>query len=99
MLCDHNTGHGHLRSPGEKGQTNFFRDLELHKRFSKNLNADMSTNGTVLHGIFEDIDLKFCTHIHETPQFFLKIWIWGETVSKRTKTGPFFENFRKFSKF
>ena len=29
MLYDHNTGQGHLRSPGEKGQTNFFRDLEL----------------------------------------------------------------------
>ena len=26
MLCDHNTGQGHLRSPGEKGKKS---DLEL----------------------------------------------------------------------
>ena len=54
--------------------------------------------------IFEDIDLKFCTHIHETLPSnicygFLKILMWGETVLKRKKIGPFFENFPKVSKF
>ena len=29
MLCDHNTGQGHLRSPGEKRSNKKFRDLEL----------------------------------------------------------------------
>ena len=34
MLCDHNTGQGHLRSPGEKGQTKKKnRDLELRYMF------------------------------------------------------------------
>ena len=33
MLCNHNTGQGHLRSPGEKGQTNKNRDLELRYMF------------------------------------------------------------------
>ena len=32
-LCDHNTGQGHLRSPGEKGQTKKNRDLELRYVF------------------------------------------------------------------
>ena len=57
-----------------------------------------------ISAIFEDIDLKFCTHIHETMPSnicygFLKILIWGETDTKRKKIGPFFENFPKFSKF
>ena len=26
MLCDHDTGQGHLRSPGEKGKKNRFRE-------------------------------------------------------------------------
>ena len=30
---DHNTGQGHLRSPGEKGQTKKNRDLELRHMF------------------------------------------------------------------
>ena len=33
MLCDHNTGQGHLRSPGEKGQRQKIRDLELRYMF------------------------------------------------------------------
>ena len=38
-----------------------------------------------ISAIFEDIDLKLCTHIHETLRSnicygFLKILIWGETV-------------------
>ena len=48
MLCDHNKGQGHLRSPGEKGQTNFFRDLELRymflgQIFTKNAKNDPKT--------------------------------------------------------
>ena len=43
-----------------------------------------------ISAIFEDIDLKFCTHIHETlpsniSYVFLKILIWGKNVSKRKK--------------
>ena len=54
--------------------------------------------------IFEDIDLKFCTHIHETLTSnicygFLKILIWGETVSKRKKWEFCSIFFSKFSKF
>ena len=33
VLCDHNTGQGHLRSPGERGQTKTFRALELRYMF------------------------------------------------------------------
>ena len=48
VLCDHNTGQGHLRSPGEKGQTIFFRDLELRymflgQIFAKNAKNDPKT--------------------------------------------------------
>ena len=48
MLCDHNTGQGHLRSPGEKGQTIFFRDFELRymflgQIFAKNAKNDPKT--------------------------------------------------------
>ena len=48
MLCDHNTGQGHLRSPGEKGQTEKFRDLELRyiflgQFFAKNAKNDPKT--------------------------------------------------------
>ena len=47
-----------------------------------------------ISAIFEDIDLKFCTHVHETlPSniFYgiLKILMKGETVSK-IKNGHFF---------
>ena len=43
-----------------------------------------------ISAIFEDIDLKFCTHIHEKLPSnicygFWEILIWGETVSKRKK--------------
>ena len=43
-----------------------------------------------ISAIFEDIDLKFCTHIHETLpsnilKGFLNIFIWGKTVLKRKK--------------
>ena len=48
MLCDYNTGQGHIRSPGGKGQTLFFRDLELRymflgEIFSKNAKNDPKT--------------------------------------------------------
>ena len=48
MLCDHNRGQGHLRSPGEKGQTKQFRDLELRcmfvgQIFAKNAKNDPKT--------------------------------------------------------
>ena len=44
--------------------------------------------------IFEDIDLKFCTYIYETLSSnicygFFKILIWGVTVLKIKKIGPF----------
>ena len=48
MLCGHNTGQGHLRSPGEKGQTKKVRDLEprymfLGQIFTKNAKNDPKT--------------------------------------------------------
>ena len=48
MLCDHNTGQGHLSSPGKKGQTKEFRDLELRymilgQSFAKNAKNDPKT--------------------------------------------------------
>ena len=48
MHCDHNTGQGHLRSPGKKGQTKQFRDLELRymflgQIFAKNAKNDPKT--------------------------------------------------------
>ena len=56
-----------------------------------------------ISAIFEDIDLKFCTHIHETLPSnicygFLEISISGETVSKRKKLDLFeiFQNFQTF---
>ena len=57
-----------------------------------------------ISAIFEDIDLKFCTHIHKTLLSnicygFLNFLIWGETVLKRKKNWTFFGNFSKFSKF
>ena len=136
MLCDHNTGQGHLRSPGEKGQTKKFRDLELRYMFlgqifaknaknhpktlfeaSKSVKKQNSENhGKVpkwrenacfwhvlcyISAIFEDIDLKFCTHVHETYLSnicygFLKIVIWGETVLKRKKSTFFWKFFKIF---
>ena len=33
MLCDHNTGQGHLMSPGKKGKQKQNRDLELGYMF------------------------------------------------------------------
>ena len=56
-----------------------------------------------ISAIFEDIDLKFCIHIHETLPSnicygFLEILIWGKLFWKE-KNGSFFENFPKFSKF
>ena len=44
MLCGHNTGQGHLRSPGEKGQTMFFRDLELRYMFLGQIFAKNAKN-------------------------------------------------------
>ena len=54
-----------------------------------------------ISAIFEDIDLKFCTHIHETLPSnicygFLEILIWGETVLKRKKLDLFLKMFQKF---
>ena len=54
--------------------------------------------------IFEDIDLKFCTHIHETLPSnicygFLKILIWGKLFWKEKKIGPFLKIFRNFQNF
>ena len=48
MLCDHNTGQGYLRSPGERGQTKKCRDLELRymflgQIFAKNVKNDPKT--------------------------------------------------------
>ena len=45
MLCDHNRGQGHVRSPGKKGQAKKIRDLELRymflgKIFTKNAKND-----------------------------------------------------------
>ena len=52
--------------------------------------------------IFKDIDLKFCTHIHETLPSnicygFLKILIWGK-LSRKGKKLPFFWKFSKIFK-
>ena len=44
MLCDHNTGQGHLRSPGEKGQTKENRDLELRYMFLGQIFAKNAKN-------------------------------------------------------
>ena len=44
MLCDHNTGQGHLRSPGEKGQTIYFRDLVLRYMFLGQIFAKNAKN-------------------------------------------------------
>ena len=46
VLCDHNTGHGHLRSPGEKGETKKNRDLELRYMFLGQLFAKNAKNGS-----------------------------------------------------
>ena len=48
MLHDHNRGQGHVRSPGKKGQTKKFRDLELGYMFigpifAKNAKNDPKT--------------------------------------------------------
>ena len=44
MLCDHKTGQGHLRSPCEKGQNIFFRDLELRYMFLGQIFAKNAKN-------------------------------------------------------
>ena len=44
VLCDHNTGQGHLRSPGEKGQTKKNRDLELQYVFLGQIFAENAKN-------------------------------------------------------
>ena len=48
MLYDHNRGQGHVRSPGKKGQSLFFRNLELRymflgQIFAKNAKNDPKT--------------------------------------------------------
>ena len=57
-----------------------------------------------ISAIFEDIDLKFCTHIHETLPYnicygFLKILILRGKFLKKKKNVENFGNFWKFSKF
>ena len=44
MLCDHNIGQGHLRSPGEKGQAKKNRDLELRYMFLGQIFAKKAKN-------------------------------------------------------
>ena len=44
MLCDHKTGQGHLRSPGEKGQTKTIRDLKLRYMFLGQIFAENAKN-------------------------------------------------------
>ena len=44
MLCDHNTGQGHLRSPGENRQTKKFRDLVLRYMFLGQIFAKNAKN-------------------------------------------------------
>ena len=48
VLCDHNTGQGHLRSPGKKGQAKKNRDFDLRymflgQTFAKNAKNDTKT--------------------------------------------------------
>ena len=48
VLCGHNRGQGHVRSPGEKGQAKKFRDLGLRymflgQIFAKNAKNDPKT--------------------------------------------------------
>ena len=57
-----------------------------------------------ISAIFEDIDLKFCTHIHETfPSNicygFLKILVLRGKILKKKKNVENFGNFWEFSKF
>ena len=57
-----------------------------------------------ISAIFEDIDLKFCTHIHETLLSniyygFLKILILRGKILKKKKNVENFGNFWEFSKF
>ena len=57
-----------------------------------------------ISAIFEDIDLKFCTHIHETLPSnicygFLKILILRGKILKQKKNVENFEIFGEFSKF
>ena len=57
-----------------------------------------------ISAIFEDIDLKFCTHIHETLPSnicygFLKILILRGKILKKKKNVENFGNFWEFSKF
>ena len=57
-----------------------------------------------ISAIFEDIDLKFCTHIHQPLPSnilygFLKILILRVKILKKKKNAENFGNFREFSKF
>ena len=57
-----------------------------------------------ISAIFEDIDLKFCTHIHKPfpsniLSGFLKILILRVKILKRKKNVENFENFEECSKF
>ena len=57
-----------------------------------------------ISAIFEDIDLKFCTHIHQLLPSnilsgFLKILILRGEILKKKKIVKIFENFEKFSTF
>ena len=57
-----------------------------------------------ISAIFEDIDLKFCAHIHETLPSnichgFLKILIWGKLFWKEKKLDLFLKIFQNFQNF
>ena len=57
-----------------------------------------------ISAIFEDIDLKFCTHIHEIlPSkicyVFLKILVWGKLFRKEKKLDLFLKIFQNFQNF
>ena len=58
----------------------------------------------VMSVIFADIDLKFCTHIHEIflsniCYGFLKIMIWGKLFRKEKKLDLFLKIFQNFPNF
>ena len=89
MLCDHNTGQGHLRTPGKKGQSKRFQDLELQYMFLGQVFAKNSKNGpkalseaskSVKNSILKSLlnpEMTCKVHVfyifYVIPQLFLKI--------------------------
>ena len=107
IQLEHNTGQGHLRLSGKKGQPpKKNRDMALQymfigQIFAKNTKNDpktifekikigqktkiakMGKFGCFQHvlchnsAIFEDIDLIFCTHMHQSsPSNILHVFVW-----------------------